>query len=77
MTDWSKLQDIEDALKVATLPKEPINLNSSTRVIDHIKFASTHLSVCKQNFGKSTFLPYLQRLNQYTKIITNNGNKES
>jgi hypothetical protein len=70
MTEWNKLQDIEASLKAATLPKEPINLYSGVFVVDHVKFATTHLKVCHANAGKNTFLPYLERLKIYVNKIT-------
>ena len=70
MTEWDKLQDFEASLKAATLPKEPIKLCNGTMVVDHIKFATTHLAVCHANIGKNTFLPYLERLNIYVNKIT-------
>lgn len=76
MSQWDDLPEIEAALRSATLPNEPVRICSGVLVVDHIQFASTHLKICKTNLGNDRFLPYLARLKNYTKNITNGSNSD-
>lgn len=61
---WSKeITELETYFASIALPNDPIRLNYYTTITNCKTFLSSHLETIKANNGKTTFLPYLNRLN--------------
>lgn len=68
---WSKeIAELEKFYSDFTLPNESIRLNQCSVISDISKFIQTNLHTIKANNGNSTFLPYLNRLQQLRQILT-------
>ena len=61
--DWTKeIEELETYFENIELPKQPIQLYSGISINDCRKFIETHIAAVKNNNGKTSFLPYLNRL---------------
>ncbi len=72
-----KSWDITELEKFFTgikLPTEPIKLNSCTTITDIKKFIENHFSMVEANNGNFYFLPYLNRLQELKKYLSDNLN---
>jgi hypothetical protein len=68
--NWNKqILALETFFANKTLPSEPVNLNNATTIQNGQLFVKTHLATVKANNGNKTFLPYLERLINYKKMI--------
>jgi hypothetical protein len=68
---WSKeIEELERFYSDFPLPTESIRLNQCSNILDVSKFIQTNLQTIKANNGNSTFLPYLNRLQQLKQILT-------
>jgi len=67
---WSKeIEELERFYSDFPLPTESILLNQCSNILDVSKFIQTNLQTIKANNGNSTFLPYLNRLQQLKQIL--------
>ncbi len=67
-TECSEITELESYFNAIDMPTQPIKLNPYTTIINVPLFIESHLATVKANNGKSTFLPYLNRL-QTLKLI--------
>lgn len=68
---WNKeITELEKFYSDFPLPNESIKLNQCSNILDVSKFIQTNLQTIKANNGNSTFLPYLNRLQQLKQILT-------
>jgi hypothetical protein len=69
-TDWSnEIIELEAYFKNTKLPTEPIKINQCQTITNINKFIDRHLITLKTNNGKTTFKPYLNRLQQLKELI--------
>jgi hypothetical protein len=66
----SQLAELESFFKGATLPADPLKLNACSTITDIPLFIKTHLATARANNGKRTFLPYLDRLQNFKQLLT-------
>lgn len=64
------INELETFFLTATLPTDPVKLNSYTTITNVKLFIRSHLSVLKNYPGNKTFIPHLHRLEQLKTIIT-------
>jgi len=70
-TIWSaKVDNLETFFKTVHLPGGPVKLDEWTTIISVPAFIYSHIGTLKANDGKKTFLPFLSRLQQLKKILT-------
>ncbi len=64
--NWdAEIAEIEDWLKNAILPLDPVKLNEWTVVTDARLFVDSHLEFVKAHNSNETYLPYLNRLQEF------------
>ncbi len=68
----AEIAEIEDWLKNIVLPVEPVNLNAWTTITDARLFVDSSLAIVKNYNGNRYFLPYLNRLQKFIKILNFN-----
>ena len=69
--NWSNdISELETFFNTMATNKQPIQLNAFSRIIDLEIFVKNHLEVVKANNGNTSFLPYLNRLQQLKNILT-------
>jgi hypothetical protein len=69
-TDWSNdIMELEAYFKNTILPAGPIKLNQCAIITNINNFIDTHLKTLKTNNSKTTFEPYLNRLQQLKQLI--------
>jgi hypothetical protein len=66
------IETLEKFFKENTLPPPPIKLNVVCHITNVRAFIDSHIDILKENEGKETYLPYLQRLYQLKDWIENN-----
>ena len=70
--NWNNdIAELESYIEGIELPTQPIKMNKCSTISDAYLFIQGHLSTVKANNGKSTFLPYLERLLELKTIISN------
>src|SRR5690554_5936363 len=70
IADWSKdIEVLEEYFKNKEPPTQPIQLNKCTVINDVSLFIDSHLATVNANNGKTTFLPYLHRLQELTNYL--------
>ena len=73
--NWNnEIAEIETYFVAAELPTQPVKLNECSTITDCSLFIETHLATVKANNGKETFLPYLNRLQEFKQVLTINSN---
>jgi hypothetical protein len=63
------ISDLETFFTSIILPIHPVKLNPYTTITNVSIFIQSHLEIVKFNNGKPTFLPYLNRLQQFKQIL--------
>ena len=66
--DITKLESFFEGIP---LPTQPVKLNRYSKIINSCLFIESHLATVKVNNGKSAFVPYLNRLIDFSKIDLN------
>ncbi|WP_396181506.1 DUF6965 family protein [Flavobacterium sp.] len=70
---WEQeIEELENYFKSIELPTQPVILNSCKKISNCSSFIETNIATVKANNGKSTFLPYLNRLQELKQILTIN-----
>ena len=70
---WSnEFAELENYFAGIEPPTQPVKLNNCSTITDCSLFIETHLATVKANNGKETFLPYLNRLQEFKQILTLN-----
>ena len=73
--NWSNdIAELENYFASIELPTQPIKLNRWSTITDCSLFIESHLATVKRNNGNSTFLPYLNRLQELKQVLTINSN---
>lgn len=71
--NWNnEIAELETYFVAAEPPTQPVKLNEYSTIIDYSLFIESHLATVKENNGKETFLPYLNRLQEFKQILTLN-----
>jgi hypothetical protein len=70
------IRDLEEFFKSPDLP-EQAQLNPSVRIIDLKLFAESHLQIVKSKNGRLGYRPYLDRLLEVKKILSNHATKNT
>lgn len=69
--NWDKeIAELETFFSTASLPTEPILLSPGATITDAVLFIKAGLSVVKKNNGNKVFIPYLNRLQEFKRILT-------
>lgn len=70
---WEQeISELEYYFKSIKLPTQPVMLKSQNKISNCSLFIECHLATAKANNGKTTFLPYLNRLQELKQILTIN-----
>lgn len=70
---WEKeISELEAFFNTASIPNQSIKLDKYVMITDAVKFIDNHLNTLKANNGKRTFLPYLNRLQEFKQVLTTN-----
>lgn len=77
MDEWTKLDELEEYFHSHALPEEPMMLNGWTKILNPMGFVNAHISICRGNFGKDTYLPYMKRLIEFKDLLDELGKKIS
>jgi hypothetical protein len=65
-----EIVELETYFSSITLPVTPIKLSPGTTIENCAIFIRNHLATVKANDGNNTFLPYLERLRAFRKLIS-------
>lgn len=69
---WSvDIADMEQFFKSVTLPEAPVRIDKCSRIINIELFIKTHLSIVKSQNGNTRYIPYLDRLIELKRILSN------
>lgn len=72
--DWDeRLLKVENFEDVAATRTTSLRLDKATIILDVSKFYPAHLAVVKENRGKTTFLPYLERLERVVELLASSA----
>jgi hypothetical protein len=67
---WKKeIELLEGIFNSIELPTNAIKLNDCTTIHDCATFINAHMQMIKRNDGNEYFLPYLERLQTFAKIL--------
>jgi hypothetical protein len=70
LIDWmDEVTELERLFSSATMPSEPIHLDTCTTITNTRLFIQNHLATIKANNGKRKFEPYLDRLRDLSRFI--------
>jgi len=73
--NWSNdIAELENYFASIELPTQPVKLNRCSTITDCSLFIESHFATVKGNNGKRTFLPYLNRLQEFKQVLTINSN---
>ena len=73
--NWSNdIAELENYFASIKLPTQPVKLNRCSTITDCSLFIESHFATVKGNNGKRTFLPYLNRLQEFKQVLTINSN---
>nr|WP_154401940.1 DUF6371 domain-containing protein [Aquirufa nivalisilvae] len=64
--------ELENYFAGIVLPTQPVKLNMCSIITDFPLFIESHLGTLRDNNGKQTFLPYLNRLQELKRVLTIN-----
>lgn len=68
--NWSEnITELENFYSIIQLPSQPIQLKAGETIINIPLFVSNHFDTVKSNKGNSTYLPYLNRLQELKAIL--------
>lgn len=68
------ITDLENYFTGIAIPNHPVKLNRCSTITDCSLFIESHFATVKANSGKRTFLPYLNRLQEFKQVLTINSN---
>jgi len=69
--NWSNdIAELENYFASIELPTQPIKLNRWSTITDCSLFIESHLAIVKANNGNKTFLPYLERLQEFRRLLS-------
>jgi len=69
--NWDKtITELETFFTITPLPESKFSLGGSSTITNLGLFVKNHLSIVKAQNGKPVYLPYLERLQQLKKILT-------
>lgn len=69
--NWEQdITELENYFAEIALPTQPVKLNRCITITNCSLFIESHFAIVKANNGKRTFLPYLNRLQELTLILT-------
>lgn len=72
---WEQdITELENYFTGITLPTQPVKLNRCSTITNCSLFIESHFATVKANNGKRTFLPYLNRLQEFKQVLTTNLN---
>lgn len=72
---WEQdIAELENYFSGIALPKQPVKLNRCSTITNCSIFIERHFATLKANNGKRTYLPYLNRLQEFKKVLTTNIN---
>jgi len=72
---WEQdITELENYFIGITLPTQPVKLNRCSTITNCSLFIESHFVNVKENKGKRTFLPYLNRLQELKQVLTVNSN---
>jgi hypothetical protein len=73
--NWQQsIAELESYFDGAEIPTQPVKLNKCSTITNCTLFIESHFAAVKANNGNSTFLPYLNRLEQLKQVINTNLN---
>jgi hypothetical protein len=73
--NWSNdITELENYFASIELPTQPVKLNRCSTITDCSLFIESHFATVKGNNGNTTFLPYLNRLQELKQVLTINSN---
>ena len=67
------IKELETYFSNIRLPAQPIKLNKCSTVIDCSLFIKSHFDIIYKHKGNTTFLSYLNRLQELKKVLTINN----
>lgn len=68
---WNNdITELENYFSNIEIPTQPVKLNSCSTIKDCSLFIESQFSTVKANNGNSTFLPYLNRLQELKRVLT-------
>lgn len=68
--NWSNdIAELENYFASIELPTQPVKLNRCSTITDCSLFIESHFATVKANNGKRTFLPYLNRLQEFKQAL--------
>jgi hypothetical protein len=69
--EWSsEIEELEAFFSMIDLPTTPFKLNNYTIVNNCMLFIDSHLNTIKAHNGNKTFLPYLERLQEFRRLLS-------
>jgi hypothetical protein len=73
--NWQQsITELESYFEGAEIPTHSVNLNKCSIITNCSLFIESHFAAVKANNGNSTFLPYLNRLEQLKQVLNTNLN---
>ena len=70
--NWNKqITDLRAFYNSIEIPSEPIQLKQGETITDCFKFIKSHITIVKANNGKEKYKPYLDRLQELKKKLSN------
>jgi len=71
--NWnSEIKELETYFLETHLPNKPIKLNQCSTILNASLFVDSHFTLVKAHNGNKTFLPYLNRLQEYKQRLNTN-----
>jgi hypothetical protein len=72
---WEQeITELENYFSGIALPIQPVKLNRCSTITNCSIFIESHFTTLKANNGKRTYLPYLNRLQEFKQVLTTNIN---
>lgn len=69
---WDEdIAELENYFAGIEVPTQPVKLNKCSTITNSSLFIETHFAAVKANNGKQAYLPYLERLKEFKKILEN------
>lgn len=67
---WEQdVTELENYFTTISLPTQPIKLNKFSTITNYSLFIESHFATVKENMGKQTYLPYIERLQSLKQIL--------
>jgi hypothetical protein len=75
LKSWEQdITELENYFEGLQLPTQPVKLKRCSTITNCSLFIESHFATVKANNGKRTFLPYLNRLQEFKQVLTTNLN---